>query len=107
MSKRMNTVRLGKIVVNVFRIGISLGVGFILWLQSQTVSKEAFNEYKTNQDREERLIVTNINDKFDSIQTDLRRIYAKLDRLVAAGRLEPELEEVIRDDVKSKVRGKL
>lgn len=96
----MSREKLGSRAVVAFRYGATLGIGVIIWLQTNTVFQKEYKSDRVSHDRERDLILEHLNTKFGNIEfsiqairEDLRRINTKLDRLVIYNppRTEPEL----------------
>lgn len=90
----MSRDKLGTVTVNAFRSGVTIGIGILIWLQTNTVFQKEYQSDKAAEVKVQALINEHLNTKFETIQNELRRINAKLDRLVLYDppRHEPELK---------------
>ena len=70
--------------VTVYRAGVVLGLGAIIWLFSQFVTKEAFGAYREAHKEYGDSQLKRIDGDLDDIKNIAKSIDAKLDRLLEA-----------------------
>jgi hypothetical protein len=72
--------RLSMGMVVLFRLGLTAGIGALLYLHTTYMSKEAFSQWEKSHIELRNTMMRNIDGRFDSMQIQLNRIESKVER---------------------------
>jgi hypothetical protein len=86
MNGKRNNVTIGMLVF--YRSIVISGIATILWLMNTFVSKESFKQWESSNVRLREEVQRNIDGRFDSVQIQLNRIEAKIERIPAQRRAD-------------------
>lgn len=76
MSQRAKSFGIG-----LYRAGLAAGVGFLVWMQGQFVTRDKFEDYKSSVDEYRRSVERHAAELNAATRDRLERIERKIDRL--------------------------
>ena len=81
-------------VIGTYRVGITLGVSSVIWLQTTFISKDRFTEYNLAHDRLEASEVLRLENSIADTKAAINRIETKVDTLLRERRAGLKVHEV-------------